>query len=276
MSKVIDELSTHYDEEGSSSFADANGGSDAQRKVDGGQSAANSSRFTTTFLVMLGLSCVLVGIGAGIGAGYGIFNEEETPIVFQPEDLPEQWLVIVNSDNGTLSVSPDGVMRIDMNYLREQAPAFTNIPHRIATLTKMDTAFDFIEEGIERDQGGLIESRIARRALSLARPHAAPSHSRHALRATHVRSFRFPGVSAILSYLTVPDNVTHIIPLLLDQTPNVTGDGSASLSATITLAETDSPFEGVTGKMDEVNVFVISSSNPSSILDSRFPEFGNL
>ena len=58
--------------------------------------------------------------------------------------------------------------------------------------------------------------------------------------------------------------------------PNVTGDGSASLSATITLAETDSPFEGVTGKMDEVNVFVISSSNPSSILDSRFPEFGNL
>ena len=275
MSKDIDELSTHYDDEGSS-FADANGGSDAQRKVDGGQSAANSSRFTTTFLVMLGLSCVLVGIGAGIGAGYGIFNEEETPIVFQPEDLPEQWLVIVNSDNGTLSVSPDGVMRIDMNYLREQAPAFTNIPHRIATLTKMDTAFDFIEEGIERDQGGLIESRIARRALSLARPHAAPSHSRHALRATHVRSFRFPGVSAILSYLTVPDNVTHIIPLLLDQTPNVTGDGSASLSATITLAETDSPFEGVTGKMDEVNVFVISSSNPSSILDSRFPEFGNL
>jgi hypothetical protein len=168
MSKDIDELSTHYDDEGSS-FADANGGSDAQRKVDGGQSAANSSRFTTTFLVMLGLSCVLVGIGAGIGAGYGIFNKEETPIVFQPEDMPEQWLVIVNSDNGTLSVSPDGVMRIDMNYLREQAPAFTNIPHRIATLTKMDTAFDFIEEGIERDQGGLIESRIARRALSLCR-----------------------------------------------------------------------------------------------------------
>ena len=56
----------------------------------------------------------------------------------------------------------------------------------------------------------------------------------------------------------------------------MTGDGSASLSATITLAETDTPFEGVTGQMDEVNVFVISSSNPSSILDSRFPEFGNL
>ena len=91
-----------------------------------------------------------------------------------------------------------------------------------------------------------------------------------------MRSFRFPGVSAILSYFTVPDNVTHIIPLVLDQKPNVTGDGSASLSATITLAETDMPFEGVTGQMDEVNVFVISSSNPSSILDSRFPEFGNL
>jgi hypothetical protein len=173
---------------------------------------------------LLGLASVAVGIGAGIGAGYGIWHENESyPSEWEPSADVEQWLLVMNADNGTLTLGADGRMEIGMNYLRERVPSFTNVPKRLATLAPLDTAFDFIAENIARDQGA----------------------------------------NVILSYM-LEDKSTRMIPLTLDRMSNVTGD-SATFGAGLQLSTADGTFEGLTVPMDEVNLFVISSENPSSV-----------
>ncbi len=173
----------------------------------------------------LGLASVAVGIGAGIGAGYGIWHENESyPSSLETIADVEQWLLVINADNGTLTLAPDGRLEIEMDYLRERVPSFTNVPKRLATLAPLDTAFEFIAENIERDQGA----------------------------------------NVILSYMT-ENKSTRMIPLTVDQLWNVTGN-SATLGATVqVLTDADGVFDGLTVPMDEVNLFVISSENPSSV-----------
>ena len=96
-------------------------------------------------------ACLIVGIGAGIGAGYGIFHEDSTQSTTAP--ISEEWLVVVSADNGTMAVDPNGLTIFQLDGLRERAPAYTNVPDRIATLATMDTALDFIDEGISNDGG---------------------------------------------------------------------------------------------------------------------------
>lgn len=170
---------------------------------------------------MIGLACFVVGIGAGIGAGYGIFHEDSSSLLLSAQNLDfQQWLIAVNGDNGTLSISKDGELEIQVDAIRSKSPAFTNVPYRIATLTDRETAMNFIDEGIQDEQG----------------------------------------INVVLSY--IHQNRTHMIPLVLDQQPNVTGD-SATFKGLVSIR--NESFEGISVPMDEVNMFVISSANPSQI-----------
>jgi hypothetical protein len=74
---------------------------------------------------------------------------------------------------------------------------------------------------------------------------------------------RDQGANVILSYM-LEDKSTRMIPLTLDRMSNVTGD-SATFGAALQLSTADGTFEGLTVPMDEVNLFVISSENPSSV-----------
>lgn len=98
----------------------------------------------TSTLVVLSTLGLLVGIGAGIGAGYGIFYEKS------PTDsrLPE-WLLIVEGGKGNLEISETGNFTLNVDSVVQKAPAFTNVPDRIATLLDVETAFDFLASPID-------------------------------------------------------------------------------------------------------------------------------
>lgn len=117
-----------------------------------GEQATQGTRLSVGSLIVLAVLCLAVGIGAGIGAGYGIFHKDSTSAgVLDSASASEQWLVVMNGDNGTMSISPDGSTSFQVDALRSRAPAFTNVPERIATLANRDTAFDFIDEGLVGD-----------------------------------------------------------------------------------------------------------------------------
>ena len=119
-----------------------------------GSPSVRRSGLSRAALGILAVVCLVVGVGAGIGAGYGIFHENSTAESPSTETPVEEWLVVVSADNGTMAVDPSsGLTSFQVNGLRSRAPAYTNYPERIATLATMDTAMDFIDEGVTIDGG---------------------------------------------------------------------------------------------------------------------------
>ena len=108
---------------------------------------------TLLVLALSAFACFAVGLGAGIGAGYGIFHEDAAPVNASGEAGAQEWLIMLSADNGTVSVHPSGIFGFKADGVRSRAPAFTNVPDKIATLLTRDTAYDFIDEGLSKDGG---------------------------------------------------------------------------------------------------------------------------
>lgn len=93
----------------------------------------------TSTLLILAVVGVVAGLGAGIGAGYGIFHKDSSS-----SGRPD-WMTVINGSNGTMYISEDGNFNLSVDGLRSKAPAFTDVPYRIATMVDRDTAIDFID-----------------------------------------------------------------------------------------------------------------------------------
>jgi len=108
---------------------------------------------TLLVLALSALACFAVGLGAGIGAGYGIFHKDAAPVYASGEAGAEEWLTVLSADNGTMSVHPSGFLGFKADGVRSRAPAFTNVPDKIASLWTRDMAYYFIDEGITNEGG---------------------------------------------------------------------------------------------------------------------------
>ena len=178
---------------------------------------------TLGFLIALAVVSLAVGIGAGIGAGYGIFHKDSTDTVMSdPMSTEEQWLVVMNADNGTMVVAPEGGTIFQIDALRSKAPAFTNVPDRIATLATRETAIDFINEGLEEDKA----------------------------------------INVVVSFKS--GNDTYMVPVTLADSSYLTGD-SASFAGVIQAEYLQNGFNKTSFPMDDVNMFILSGSSPSSL-----------
>lgn len=124
---------------------------ETQTKKNSQQEQALGRGLAPGALFALAVVSLVVGIGVGIGAGYGIFHQDSTAGV-APDSTAPQWLLVLNAENGNMTVSPEGATIFQIDGLRSRAPAFTNVPDRVATLTTRETALDFIQEDIESEK----------------------------------------------------------------------------------------------------------------------------